>query len=290
VRLYDQARSAEQAGNRAGQDRWAAFAPHRERVTAAIAAVTPPGGRICLLGVGNGNDVDLGTLAANAAEVHLVDIDDAAVARAVARATEGKDEAIGARLHVHAPVDLSGLYHQLEARQPPTAEVLVAAGTAHVLAQLPARGFDVVASCCVLSQMSWALKRKEEPVARDAGERAAWEQALVAIHLRTLLTLCAPTGRALLFTDLISSAAYPLDELEPGADLSALMDQLVQARTAYAVSNPALIRQLIRRDPILNKAVGNTTRAQPWLWTGPGDRTYLVYALTLLPAATSSPP
>ncbi|HEY0711405.1 MAG TPA: hypothetical protein VGF45_01935, partial [Polyangia bacterium] len=207
--------------------------------------------------------------------------------RAVAR----QDEATRAKLAVHAPVDLSGLYQQLE-RGGPRGDALVAAGVSQVFAQLPtpdfAGGFDVVASCCVLSQMSWALKRLG--LGGEAAERAAFEQALVAIHLRTLLGLCRPGGTALLITDLISSEAYPLDALAPDADLGGLMDQLVQSRTAYAVSNPALLRQLIRRDPVLRTAVANTTRGQPWLWSGPGERTYLVYTLTLTPAAGVAAP
>lgn len=278
--LLEQARSAEQQGNRAGRDRWSEFAPHRARLTAEILQRLPADGRVILLGVGNGNDVDLAALAARAREVHLVDLDDAAVAVAVDR----QDEVTRARLLVHAPVDLSGLYRQIDAGEPPTGEPLLGAGVASVLAQIPARGFDVVVSCCLLSQMSWALKRLVQGRA-DAAQRTAWEQALVAIHLRTLVALCAPAGTAILATDLISSEAYPLDVLEADANLGALMDQLVQTRTAYAVSNPALLRQLIRRDPILSRAVGNTTRGQPWLWNGPGGRTYLVYPFVLSPAA-----
>ena len=53
-------------------DQWAGFADHRRRVSGLLA--TGPG-RLCVLGAGNANDLDLATLLEVHREVHLVDLD-----------------------------------------------------------------------------------------------------------------------------------------------------------------------------------------------------------------------
>jgi SAM-dependent methyltransferase len=276
--LFDRAQRAEQRGNKDIRDLWQRYAGHRQQMTAAILALAPPGGgRVLLLGAGNANDLDLELLAARFKEVHLVDIDPAALARATGRQTP----AVRARLRSHAPVDVSGLYQQLArwdvASSPLTAVgTLVDSGTAAVLAQLPS-GFDVVASCCVLSQMSWALEQLLTP---DAGTLALMQQALLRIHLRAMLGLMRPAGAALLVADQVSTAAYPLDDLQPDDDLAALAARLAAARVTYPVCNPELVRQMLRRDPEL-AALGQPELGAPWLWDGPKQQTYLVLPMVL---------
>ena len=289
--LFSQAQQAEQRGNRVGRDLWERYAGHRAQVTAAILRLAPgpgAGGRLCLLGAGNANDLDLARLAAQFDEVHLVDIDPASLSRATGR----QERDVRAKLRCHAPVDLSGLFRQIDGgrvRQSST-ETLVATGTAEVLAQLPGR-FDVVVSGCVLSQMSWVLGQtcERDPAALPA-PLAHLEQALLTIHLRTMLGLVAPAGTALLVADLVSSEAYPLDDLEPDADLAALVQQLSEARIAFTVCNPALIKQILRRDPVLATSCSPPEVGTPWLWTGSKDLTYLVYPMRLrrAPAAAAT--
>jgi hypothetical protein len=270
--LLARAQAAEQRGNREVRDLWARYEGHRQRLTAEILALGPSGGRLCLLGAGNGNDLDLESLAARFDEIHLVDLDPSALARARGR----QSAAVRARLHDHAPVDLSGLYQQLERKTLPGADALVAAGTAAVLRQLPA-DFDVVASCCVLSQMAWAL----ETLARADAPTELLQQLLLRVHLRTLLGLISRTGVALLAADMVSSRDYALDELAPGADLRALAQQLAADRVAHAVCNPELVRLVIRRDEALVAASAPPVLGEPWLWTGPKDLVYLVCPLIL---------
>jgi hypothetical protein len=265
--LFDRAQRAEQRGNRDVRDLWERYRGHRERVTAEILALGL-GGRLCVLGVGNANDLDLDALAARFDEIHLVDIDPTALARARGR----QSATTRARLRDHAPVDLSGLYHHLHRPLAPSADALVAAGTAEVLERLPA-AFDVVASCCVLTQMSWAL----EHLAEREELLPVLEQILLRIHLRTMLRLLHPTGAALLVADLVSSATYPLEELGPDEDLPALVRKVSSERRAFAVSNPDFIRLLARRDAEL--AGHPPSIGEPWLWAGPKELTYLVCPL-----------
>lgn len=274
MNLFARAQQAEQRGNRDVRDLWDRYRAHRERLTAEILALAPSGGRLCLLGAGNANDLDLEALATRFAEVHLVDLDPAALSRAHGRQTA----ATRARLHDHAPVDLSGLYHQLDRPRLPEADALVTAGAAQVLRQLPV-GFDVVASCCVLSQMSWAL----ETLVAGKAPVEVLQQVLLRIHLRTLLALVAPTGAALLAADLVSSNSYPLDDLSPGEDLGALARKLATERLTFPVCNPELIRLTIRHDETLARATASSQPGAPWLWTGPNDQTYLVCPIVLRP-------
>jgi hypothetical protein len=278
--LFERAQQAEQSGNWETRDLWARFEGHRQRVTAEILALAPGGkdahgGRLCLLGAGNANDLDLEALAARFAEVHLVDIDPAALSRA----TERQGSAVRAKLHSHAPVDLSGLYQQLERGTPlASGDALVSAGTAELIRQLPSE-LDVVASCCVLSQMSWALERLASP---DGMPVPALEQALLRIHLRAMLRAIRPTGAALLVSDLTSSLFYPpLNELAPSENLRELTQKLAGQRKAYTVCNPELVQYILRSDAELAATCVPPTLGEPWLWSGPKAFTYLVYPFVL---------
>ena len=279
--LLERAEQAEQTSNEDTLELWERYRSHRQRLTAEILALAPGGnavrgGRLCLLGAGNANDLDLEALTTHFDEVHLVDIDAAALERATSR----QSVELRAKLQSHAPVDLSGLYHQLDrGTQLLTGDAMVTAGTAEVMRQLPS-DFDVVASCCVLSQMSWALEYLASP---DGRAVPALEQALVRIHLRILLRCIRPTGAALLVSDLTSSAFYPLDELGPGEDLRALTQKLAAQRAAYTVCNPELLQHVMRHDPELSLTCVPPTLGQPWLWTGPKSITYLVYPFVLRP-------
>jgi hypothetical protein len=272
------AQQEEQRGNRDGREDGALYAQHRIRATAAILSVAPPGsGRLALLGAGNAHDLDLTALAAAFEEIHLVDIDPAALARASGR----QSPAVQRKLHAHAPVDLSGLYQAIEDRRRPvspgTVTALVDEAAARVLGQLPPR-FDLVASCCVLTQMTWALGAFAEG---DPALAVALQQAAVAVHLRTLLALVPPGRRALLITDAVSSSVYPVDQLEPGTDLRGLLDRLTEQSLLFQTANPVNVRRTLRRDPFLLARCGSAELGEPWLWTGPRTLTYLVYPMVL---------
>jgi hypothetical protein len=273
AQFFEQARLFEQKGNREGRDLWDRYAEHRRHLTAEVLALPPGSGRLCLLGAGNANDYDLETLAERFEELHLVDIDPAALARA----TNRQPAAVRNKMRSHAPVDLSGLFHQLDLGKLPEHERLVEVGTKDVLGRLPA-DFDVIVSGCVMSQISWSFARFG---GNDVELRTMLEQAMVNVHLRVLLSLLRPGGVALLASDLVSTDTYPVDEIPPDADLRALVARLSTERLAYAVCNLELIQQLLRRDRSLRALCASTEIGQPWLWTGSQDRTYLVYPMVL---------
>jgi len=261
-------------------DDWALYAPHRARFTDALASATETtGGRLCLLGAGHCNDVDLERLAEVFSEIHLVDIDTAALREAASR----QNVAVRSRLHLHAPVDLAGHGKKLAKwrRTPPTMrqiEASAAAALESVLARLPGP-FDVVASACVLTQMSFALT---DELGEGHPALGPSRLALVAAHLGTMVGLTAAGGASLFACDLVSSSFYPLADLPPERSLFEVMDRILESGNFYHVANPGLIRSILSGDPILAERVGEPELLDPWLWNGPLGRTYFVYALRFL--------
>lgn len=261
------------------------FAAHRTRLTHEIASRAPAGGagRLCLLGAGNANDVDLPALLARFREVHLVDIDSDAVGVAVGRLAADQRP----RVKAHAPIDVSGIFGQLEgwSRTPPTsAEIAraVDAAPAQVTAALPGP-FDVVVSCCLLTQLQLVLLE----IVGDRNPRFdELRTAVNTIHVRTLLALLAPRGVALLVTDLTASATYPFDALDPDVNLTALMGDLLAAGNVIHAAHPGRLSAVVRRDPTLAGRYDLKLPIGPWLWHNGPDQTYLVYAMEVTPRAS----
>jgi hypothetical protein len=259
----------------------ATFAEHRARLTQEIAARAPASGRgrLCLLGAGNANDVDLDALAAHFGEIHLVDIDPDAVARAVARLPAARRT----QMIPHVPVDASGLFHRLErwAADPPKLDAfggIVGDAVANVVAALPGP-FDVVVSCSLLTQLQLVLLQ----VVGDTHPRfAELREAINRAHVRALGALLAPGGVALLVTDLTNTDIYPpLAETAADADLGKLMSDALAAGNVIYVAHPGLLSSEMRRDPELKQAFAVRFPIGPWLWHNGPDQVLLVYALEI---------
>jgi hypothetical protein len=259
----------------------ASFATHRARLTREILDRTPPGGRarLCLLGVGNANDVDLEALAARFAEIHLVDLDPDAVGRAIARVPPP----LRAPLHAHAPFDASGLFDRLEgwvaAPPAPTAlEAVVADAVARVTGALPGP-FDVVVSSSLLTQLQLVMLQvlgDTHPTFDDL------RTALNRAHMRALGALLAPGGVALMVTDLTSSMIYPpLVLVDEGADLGKLMSDLIAAGHIIYAAQPGLLSSEMRRDPALKQAFEIRSPIGPWIWRNGPAQSLLVYAIEI---------
>ena len=294
-------------GNQRSREDWELYRVHRERLTGTIDAAAAQLGvaadagggagttsTLVLLGAGNCNDVDLAVLARRFGEIHLVDID----AAAVERARQRQPAEVRERIVPHGGVDLTGLLDRLDRwkSRPPdaaTLEAAVAEGVAAITRRLPAGRADLAVSCCLMSQLGWSLEAAlaegdSDPRGRSGGgngdgseaEGASLELRLatIAVHLRTLAALCRGGGAALLASDIVSSDLYPLDEVAPDADLRALAAELIpQHQVVYAGANPVLVSRVLRRDPVLKDAFAPTVVLDPWLWTGQFDRIYLVY-------------
>src|SRR5215472_17022197 len=88
------------------QGAWERCLSHRRRVTNLVtAAAARARGRLCVLGAGNCNDLDLRELQKSFNEIHLVDLD----LEAVQFGTDRQQSVTGGAVVVHAPYDLTGV-------------------------------------------------------------------------------------------------------------------------------------------------------------------------------------
>jgi hypothetical protein len=254
------------------------FASHRERLTALIDRHAPAApSRLCILGAGNAYDLDLARLATTWREIHLVDIDDAALGRAYAR----QSPATRARLFLHAPIDLSGLFERIDSwRQMMVTPSEMAAyaddASDRIAAILPAR-FDLVVSACVLTQMQLAML-----TVLSSSHRLfeATRQLLNVMHLRTLSKLLSTGGRALLVNDITSSALCPRVSLATG-DLNAVMAEALRSGRCFYAAHPELLQWAGKVDPVLRRTAQLSSPIDVWRWQNGAEKSFLVYAMEL---------
>ena len=258
---------------------WALYAPHRARVTQLLLdALSSMGERLCLLGAGNLNDLDLAALSTAFREIVLVDVDAAALRRGLSRQGLAED----ARFRVMAPTDVSGVFAELAAmkndRQVGDEAI---DGCLRTLAQshgLVEHGrYDVVASVGLLTQLI-------DGVNRSVGESHPRSWELVAAvrmqHLRLMLELTASGGTAVLVTEVVSSDSCPELLSVNEENLAKLVRHEVAARNFFTGTNPAALQQLLRTEVKLAEQLANVRFTEPWLWLFLA-RTYAVYGLTM---------
>jgi hypothetical protein len=273
--------------NRSSQANWRAFASHREQITSRLEAAACHGNvsvapSLCILGAGNCNDLDLARLTARREHIHLVDIDAEAMQSGVANQFDTAGEA--ARLRRSrigfTACDLTGaleLCHEITQFPSPQGFARLRAA----LTQLPAavqlrQQYTTVASTCLLSQL---LEIFQRAIGETSPEFRTLAELIRLQHLRTLASLTAPGGTALLFADFVSSESYPeLLNAPPGA-LASIMDRVLSQDHCFPGMNPSSICRLLAEPPLAAYWVETPTMSPPWVWNL-GPRSYLVTAIT----------
>lgn len=227
------------------QRQWQSYHSHRTRVMGLLRAAVaqPERGRLCILGAGNCNDVDLVACTALFAQVVLVDLDEQAVER--------------------------GLQQQkLTANQLRQIEVL----RCDLLRPLDPSlgGFSVVLSSCVLSQLiNEALRQKCPP--------ASW-LAVRRSHLLSMATLTEPGGSCLLVSDFVSSDTAPALSTCSESMLAALAVNLIQQNNFFHCLNPIAVHGSFASDAVLSSMVRPLEGPHFWKWSISAQRHYLVSA------------
>jgi hypothetical protein len=256
-------------------EHWLLAAGHRQRVMHLIETVAPAfGGRVCILGAGNCNDLDLPRLIERFAEVVLVDLD----ADALRRAAERQGVFSAGALRLHSGQDLTGVWEDLErlSHEPYRAELLdgVLARAANPSLAGLAAAFDVVVSTCVVSQLLLAVvSALEETHPRFLDLLTAVRRG----HLRLMTDLAAPGGSILLVTDFVSSDSAPEIDAAAEYQLPALARRLVEGGNFFHGLNPAVVASLWTNDHKLAAETTGLQVAHPWRWDF-GIRRYLVTA------------
>lgn len=265
--------------NRSTADRWQLYAPHRRHVTDALTLLARFGSaRLCVLGAGNCNDLDLPTLASVFRSIVLVDLDEDALRTGLARQGLVHSPA----LHLAAPIDVSCALDSLSSWQamPTIPEDAFRHLREAPAAEIPARlagPFDAVASTCLLSQLLMSA-------VRSPGEKhpqfVSILQAIRFGHLNLMLALTTPGGASLLVSDVVSSDACP--ELRAARDehLPDLLNHLARTGNHFHGLNPNLLHRLVWTEPALACQVDDVTPLRPWKWNI-GPRVYLVTALLI---------
>jgi hypothetical protein len=252
------------------------FAGHRARVMGLVEGVSR-GQSLCVLGAGNGSDLDLPALARTFASIHLVDLD----GEALERCRAGLPVAVRERVVLHPDVDLTGFCDRLDAwgdAFPSEADLgREALAAIHGILQRLGQRFDVVLSTCVLSQLAVPYHRAWVLPA------ASWDQlfaAITAVHLSTLAGATEAGGAGILVFDVLSSKNAPgLQELEgsPAEVVEAFVERHLAGGGVRPNPDPAALLARLQ-SPGLARLVESARLTTPWLWNI-GKETQLVYGL-----------
>ncbi|HJT33839.1 MAG TPA: hypothetical protein VJ783_17465 [Pirellulales bacterium] len=193
--------------NAARRESWSDYASHRAETTARlVAAARANSDRLCVLGAGNCDDLDLTALVGAYREVHLVDIDADALERGAGRLSAAERGV----MHLHGGIDLTGCWQLLGNRQ--RGESLTDAEIDQVVncfasTAPPFTGpFDVVASTCVVSQL---IEGAVLVLGQSHPRLLEVVLSVRASHQRLMTQLLSPGGRGVLITDFVSSATLP---------------------------------------------------------------------------------
>lgn len=263
--------------NRLRDGEWEVATHHREEVTRRLVCLGGPRKRLCILGAGNSNDLELPALAGAYGEVHLVDLDDEALLRGVRRQLAEPKPAI----QRHGGIDLTGISDALAARSAaadwrlPTGDDPLASATDPGTCGLPGP-FDVAASVGTLSQLI-------ESVTSTVPDEVPWRLPLLFAvrtgHLRLCARLLAPGGRGLLVTDFVSSVTCPDLANTMEMELPQLISRLVAGGNFFHGLNPLFLPSLFAGDEVLRELTCEVEPDGYWLWRQRA-RCYAVFGLT----------
>ena len=255
-------RLAQREMNRRAPDASDWYSSHRRRLMDEL----PKGsGTLCVLGAGNCADIDLEYLGKRFSEIHLVDLDGAAIERSWDR----QPLALKERIVLHGELDLSGILAHLDdwgERFPSDAELgQTALRGAHELLRSLGQPFDVTVSTCVLSQLvlpfqeTWVMTEDE------------WDKLLgctTAVHLTTLFGATREGGSAFMAFDVASSDHLPgllAYRDRPSDELQAFVEQQVAAEQVALNPPPAALLAHLTGSG-LGEALASTRVTLPWLW------------------------
>lgn len=256
--------------NAARRESWSDYAHHRAETTARlVAAARANSDRLCVLGAGNCDDLDLAALVRAYREVHLVDIDADALERGAGRLSPAERGAV----HLHGGIDLTGCWRLLGNRQ--RGESLTDSEIDQVVECLassspPLTGpFDVVASACVISQLI-----EGAVLALGQAQPRLLDVVLPvrANHLRLMIQLLRPGGRGVLITDFVSSATLPALGRQAEPKWPELLEEITARGNFFHGLNPPNLLAALAGLTVNPRITGF------WRWKQ-ATRTYAVVAI-----------
>lgn len=259
--------------NRETVDNWGLYRSHRDAVADLICqAPQPASARLCILGAGNCNDLDLARFTSRFSQVHLVDLDRQAMAEGVQRQSPPAPGGI----RLHGGIDLTGILKNLdtwERFRPGRESIAHCIREARAFAGLPFPGrFQVVASICLLSQLIDTVVSVTGPKAVPLELVGALQQR----HLRLLAELLLPGGDGHLVTDFALERGDPW----PARETSPRPESAGAPEDAFLGLSPRELCALAGNDAILRSRVGKVRVSPSWLWRQNPRRTLRVCAIS----------
>ncbi|MCE2514796.1 MAG: hypothetical protein J4F37_07275 [Acidobacteria bacterium] len=258
--------------NRETLENWRLYRSHREAVADLICRPPQPtSARLCILGAGNCNDLDLARFTGRFAQVDLVDLDRQAMAAGVQR----QSPSAPGRISLHGGVDLTGILKTLdtwERYRPSRESIDHCMREARAFAGLPFLDrFNVAASICLLSQIVDSVVSVTGPGAVPLELVRTLQQR----HLRLLAELLLPGAVGYLVTDF---------DLEPGdgrptRKASSTSGAATPRGQAFLGVSPRELCALVRNDAFLRTRVQPARMSPSWLWRQNPRRTLRVCAI-----------
>lgn len=264
------------------RESWDVSAGHRAMVTDLLREAgeeLPSPRKLCVLGAGNCNDLDLGMLLDVYDELHLVDLD----ADSLAAGIDRQAPAARKRIRSHGRMDVTGCLTQLAQEMTPTTADPQRIGKwierIKALPPFPQPSpFHVVVSLGMLTQISECALLLVGGPNTPRGNDLLF--ALRNHHLRKLLEMTRPGGTAILVTDVVSSFTFPNLPILGEHELPGAMYQQVALKNFFTGANPYALEALVRNDPVLSARVDDVEMLPPWRWNQ-GGRMLLMSGLRM---------
>ena len=264
------------------QQSWDLFENHRNQISQLIidALQKLESGNenptLCVLGAGNGNDLDVAQLAKHFDSIHVLDIDRLALDRLWQRYEDQPE--VQQKIQLVADVEFSGITSSLiELGENPTEAIVKSTYDQSLRVHYSTEEkFDVVVSTCLLTQLI-------DAVVQTLGRENQWVVPLtIGVrdgHLNLMTSLCKADGQRVLITDFVSSDTMPeLASADDSESVLALARHAIDSRNFFTGANAFSIREkLAELKQVTNQDAVEI--APPWRWQI-GQRYYLVTALS----------
>ena len=252
---------------------WEAFAGHRQSISERL-LVASSGRRdptLCVLGAGNGNDLDLSLLVERFQQITLVDLDDSALSHCLSK----QSEAVARQIRLEPRVDLSGILNELDSMRTDPAKIDLAIERMNDQTEM-GKTYDVAVSTCLLTQMI-------DSVVLSLGvDHPRFVDLVYAVrdhHLRLLCRLTKPGGTGLIVTDFVSSDTLPGLFSTSDEQLASLLGQAIGAGNFFTGTKPGDLLSRLQTEAVTKTPLAGSEIHAPWRWHL-GDRVFAVCAIS----------
>ena len=253
-----------QRRNQTTLDAHSIFDNHRQRVMQLLRPASGLKlGRLCVLGAGNCNDLDLVELAQLSEEIILVDIDRAATEQALANRLE---ESMRGKVRVAESTDVSGIFERLQAADVKDTRSLAAKDLLALLSvnpKLPCSPFDCISSTCLISQLL------DSVILALGANHPSLVPIILALrrqHLRALVHNLSAGGRGVFVFDFVSSQTLPnlmqIDE----SRLNQTLIEAINAKNFFTGLNPFAVQAELQTHADFAGLITDIQLHPPWRW------------------------